>query len=223
MLEGDRLLTAMAYNIMKMHRSKSNLIGLQSDWPTGWLITLTGCFWVSFCHWVKRIFERNQSYENVFSSTSNLFLYECLAQDSFWNKGTRLTWKWPFSLAYFYLWAFIKWRSISSVVEKRIKVLCNHTSNLARRLSRVSTYVTKCSTVSELHSWPRVWPPRRTLNIILFPFCHRNLRQDGPWGSGAVFARKDACVPVWWWWSYRDAPGHDVRVETLGIRHPAGP
>lgn len=39
MLEGDRLLTAMAYNIMKMHRSKSNLIGssidLQSDW---WLI-----------------------------------------------------------------------------------------------------------------------------------------------------------------------------------------
>lgn len=32
MLEGDRLLTAMAYNIMKMHRSKSNLIGSLIDY-----------------------------------------------------------------------------------------------------------------------------------------------------------------------------------------------
>ena len=34
MLEGDRLLTAMAYNIMKMHRSKSNLIGSLIDLKT---------------------------------------------------------------------------------------------------------------------------------------------------------------------------------------------
>ena len=157
----------------------------------------------------------------LFSSKSNSFLYECLAQDSFWNKGTRLTWKWSCVFLFTSFYKMVKyfiggWKvTIKSAVYFKS---CSKTVSSVYICNKVFY-----STVSELHSRPRVWPPRRTLNIILFPFCHRNLRQDGPWGSGAVFARKDACVPVWWWWSYRDAPGHDVRVETFGIGHPAGP
>ena len=74
MLEGDRLLTAMAYNIMKMHRSKSNLTGSLIYWlidrprglQTDWLITLKVISDLHFASVSKWVLKRIRSYENIF-------------------------------------------------------------------------------------------------------------------------------------------------------------
>ena len=74
MLEGDRLLTAMAYNIMKMHRSKSNLTGSLIYWlidrprdlQTDWLITLKAILDLHFASVSKWVLKRIRSYENIF-------------------------------------------------------------------------------------------------------------------------------------------------------------
>ena len=74
MLEGDRLLTAMAYNIMKMPRSKSNLTGSLIYWlidrprdlQTDWLITLKAILDLHFASVSKWVLKRIRSYENIF-------------------------------------------------------------------------------------------------------------------------------------------------------------